>query len=262
MTPKKLSGDDLELWEALKAVSKPMTDPPETCTSQDSWDGCDESHWKYDYEKKTLVRCPCFFQLQRKKVVQSFINSMPKRIQRKHEPRKSQRAALEVLYPRDPTVLPEKGAWLWGESRYGKSHLVYHAILRLLRNLKKVPAVYVIKAKPLMNMWVDQYSDERAKAKDEIQKMFDADIVFVDDIDKTGTMTASREAEFYELFNELHESEKLVYFTSQKSIYDFCNQMESERLEIAKGNKAPRMERLRELCCEVECVTDTQEKLL
>lgn len=170
------------------------------------------------------------------------------------EKRKHQNQVKENMFNED------KGVWLYGVSGFGKTHLIYMAIIKRIIISQKLLKPIVYKAKDLVDLWSDRYGDNDAKLK--LKEFERHDIYFINEIEKI-TITPARETEFFSLFNNFYENinKKIVYIDSQISIDEFVNRMPNDKLEKIKTGVSPMARKLKTICIETHAVRPEQMKL-
>lgn len=223
-------------------------------------DGCQDTETAFLYmgNDKPLQRCQCFWERIKTKRLEYFYSILPKKYDiRNHEIREDQLTIIDSLLPEKVNGMYdeiEKGCWLYGKSGFGKTHLIYFMLEKLIKHSTGEPITFIIvKSKQLFDLWSDKYGDSRSESKQKLYEIFSKDIIIIEEIDKVGQMTQAREAEVFDMLNESSEKKKIIYVTAQISIKEYCRMFPSEiRHQEIESGKGPRENRLVELCDEIK----------
>jgi DNA replication protein DnaC len=256
--------ETLDLSEILKKVkdSNLVQESPCKC-------GYSDSEFPYGCEGQDIirkngvwVRCDGFYSELRKKELQLFIDELPPNVRNKvvkPEIYKYQKDVIEKMRNND------KGVFLWGESDFGKTHLLYRLIYKMIENSVGVPPTWVIvKSLDLLDSWTAKYnSDLDRSGRLEVirNKLNTAKIVMIDDLSQINSISESRSEEIFYLFDKLRDENKMLLISYQWSIEDFCLKIPSEAYEIKSGRGSRIQNRLHDLCLEIHAVKNTQMEL-
>ena len=113
--------------------------------------------------------------------------------------------------------------FIYGNSGLGKTHLM-HAIGNYVYNTSKKRVLYV-SADQFVNDFLDSYRkskyENNFEALDNFKKKYrDVDVLLIDDIQTLETASGTHQ-EFFATFNELHQQNKQMVITSDRSPEDF-----------------------------------------
>lgn len=199
--------------------------------------------------------CEHVKKMDKDKIIDEFVKNIPKIYDiNNHENRKHQ---IEIK----KLMLDEKqGCWIYGDSDFGKTHLIYMAMLKRMKGSKKILNPIVYKATELLDMWTFQYDKESIRK--EIENLYSYDLYFISEVDKFH-YTESRETRFFELINKFYEQEKIVYFCSQTSIDDFVKTMKKDSMNKMRSTNliSPMARKLKEICIEIRAIIPEQTTL-
>ena len=162
--------------------------------------------------------------------------------------RDGQKKLLDTIRTKDG-----RGAWTSGASGTGKTFLTYVAIIDMLKASKKPNKFIAVKAKDLINAWYFKYSDDIKKYNKSdilLTELDNANVIYIDDLDKLGNPTAKQGSEFSDLFENIAGKKKTLFTTSQKTIVEFCKTISSQKEEFDNFGKMSMVTRLSELCRE------------
>jgi len=209
---------------------------------------CEDTGFQIDEKINKLQYCGCVINRDKAKLLKKLSECLPGNINLDtHEKREYQHSAKKLLKPD-----ADRGIWIHGATGTGKTHLLAMALRTRIEKLPYLVEFKWLKAKALLNLWLDQYGDNKAKAKAEIESIFDVNVIVLDDIDKIGNFTESRESEFFSMLDRLRDMKKIVYATSQFSIKEFCGKMPVEREVSRRDGMGPIEKRFNDLCQEIK----------
>jgi len=230
-----------KLEQALSEMPLQEVEPPDCVI-------CGDSGLEVNREENTCWPCECALKKDKQTILRKLLRELPENINLSgHEKRANQHEAKKFL-----GTEASKGIWIHGKTDMGKTHLLAMAVRNRILNLPYLIDFKWMKTKKLLDLWVEQYGDNKKKAKEELENIFSVHVIVLDDIDKTGTMTESRESEFFHLVDTLRDKGRIVYASSQYSIEEFCDRMPKEREVTRRDGMGPIAKRFKDLCEEIK----------
>ncbi len=152
----------------------------------------------------------------------------------------------------------KKWPWLMGRTGQGKTHYSGYLLKQLIQSSNKRFKWVRLTMKDFLDVLELKRSDdkgERQWAREMQERIDEADAVFMNDIDKVGNLTASRQEELYSLADTCYEKGKKLCVSSNGSIADFCMGFNhGEKALRDRDGLAPIQRRFMDLCEEIKVV--------
>lgn len=124
-----------------------------------------------------------------------------------------------------PISFSEKGVWLWGQTNQGKTHISGWLMMSLIQSAIKPFVWGRVSIKDMFNTWEHirgDFPDLKQQAYEEIMRVRRLEAVILEDVDKAGNFTPSREEEFFSMVDKFYERGVKVIVNANYSIKDFC----------------------------------------